>query len=406
MIRILKYKKTSEKTIYWMLIFTVLALMITACSEEVILDDVTNERGQLIAYTKVGSMMADNIVSINDQEGDISVYVTYDVDLYSIVYNSLYKSELIEVSGLVIVPNNTNEVLDLIQHHHGTIIPFWDDTSTPSLYRGGSSDNNEIHFLSTVMASNGYVVSMPDYAGYGCSKHLEHPYTIHHELAEVSVDMLRATKTLTQELDIEISNNVHLTGWSEGAGAGLKTHQYLQEQYVDEFNVMGSSLLAGPYDYDSFVTEVLTNDQVNDNFGIYSWSIYSLNQFSPELEQPNRDIYKYTVRNQLHSILVPFNRANGVFKASFLDNVTNGNDVEFIEAMRTNSFLNDWTPSGSVFFHSGTVDETVPHYNSVNAYEYFDAHGGDVTLYEYEGGDHYTPLFQYLTTTLDDFENL
>ncbi|MEM8583692.1 MAG: lipase family protein [Bacteroidota bacterium] len=366
----------------------------------------STERGHLVSYAKAGDMTANAVVSAGVFEGDVSSYTSYDIDLYSIVYNSLDSEELLEVSGLVIVPKGAAGRLHLIQHHHGTIIPG-DDDEVPSTYSGGRNGSSEMYFIGATMASNGYVVSMPDYVGYGASADREHPYTVHYELAEVSVDMLRATKQLLDILNIEVSNDVFLTGWSEGGGAGLATHKHIQEKYADEFAVKGSSLFAGPYDYMSFVNDVLMSRNLEDEeLSIYSWSLYAINNYYAELGRAPNGIWTYSVSDQIDALYVPSLKPGEVFESSFMDGITNGTDVEWITALRQNTLLEGWVPQGELFFHSGTDDFIVPHYNSVHAHEQFQSVNARSTLYEYPGGDHYRPLYDYVTTTLDDFGDL
>ncbi|WP_422080153.1 alpha/beta hydrolase family protein [Ulvibacterium sp.] len=387
---------------------------LNACSKGdsvpvVVVDPASTERGALISYQQTGSLAANKIASNGRTIGDVSTFTTNDVTFYRVIYNSLYNGEPTQVSGLVMIPQNTATALPLIQHHHGTIIPeSGSEGEVPSNYRGGITENNvETSFIGAVMASNGYVVSLPDYAGYGETSHLEHPYTVHHELAEVSVDMIRAAKNLLNELSIGFSNAVFLTGWSEGGGAGLATHKYLQLNYPGEFTVKGSSLFAGPYDYSAFFSDILENNaQAWDNLSIYSWSTYALNKFMASSNQSNQDIWSYAVANQMDALYVPSNIPNEVFEATFIQNFNNGNNTAFIEAIQENSLLEDWAPVGSLFFHSGTADAIVPHYNSINAHAQFQSVGANSTLYEYAEEDHYTPLYDYVVTTLNDFNSL
>ncbi|MEL6867234.1 MAG: lipase family protein [Bacteroidota bacterium] len=380
-----------------------------ACSKEeadINTNPPSSERGYLVSYTKTSSLSADEVISGNSEEVDLSNYAKHDLDIYSIVYNSLDGGEPVEVSGLVFIPKEVNDALDIIQNHHGTIIPG-DDEAVPSSYTAGTWGSSEMYLVGATMAANGKVVSMPDYVGYGISSDREHPYTIHHELAEVSVDMLRASRQLIATLSLDFSNKVFLTGWSEGGGAALATHKYLQEKYTSEFDLIASSLFAGPYDYFAFVQDIMTNRQVeNENLSIYSWSVYALNDYDSSLNKTPSSIWNYPVTNQNEALNVPSFQAAQIFQDDFMNGLVNGSATDWIAASQANSLLEDWTPQGHLFFHSGTDDLIVPHYNSVNAHQHFKSLNVHSTLYEYPGGDHYTPLYDYVTTTLDDFNEL
>ncbi|MEM6646806.1 MAG: lipase family protein [Bacteroidota bacterium] len=364
------------------------------------------ERGALVSYSKTSSMTVGEVVAAAADEGDVSAYTSYDLDIYSVVYRSVDAGNPLEVSGLVFIPQGVPGSLDLVQNHHGTIIPG-DDDEVPSTYRGGPNGSSEMYFVGATVASNGYVVSMPDYVGYGASADREHPYTVHHELAEVSVDMLRATRQLLELRDVPFSNDVFLMGWSEGGGAGLATHRYLQEKYAGEFAVKGTSLFAGPYDYITFVKDIMTNRDVEDpELSIYSWGVYSVNNYAASLNRSAESIWTYAVRDQIDALDIPSLKPAEIFQAPFMDALQSGADDQWTRALEENTLLQGWLPQGHLFFHSGTRDFIVPHYNSVNAHQHFESMNVNSTLYEYPGGDHYTPLYGYVTTTLDDFSDI
>nr|WP_299382974.1 lipase family protein [Allomuricauda sp.] len=396
------------KSICALMVFHIICFVSCSKSDDsIILLGQSDKPGALVSYQKTGRLTVENIIKNGSNVGDISPYANHNVILYRVVYNTNHLGQLIEVSGLVMIPENVQNHLEIVQHHHGTIIPG-DNDEVPSAYTGGYTDSNaESSFIGAVMASNGYVVSLPDYVGYGATRHLEHPYTVHHELAGVSIDMLRATKKLMNELSLDFSGNVFLTGWSEGGGAALATHKYLQLVDVDEFTIKGSSLLAGPYDYYTFFKQIIANGTLkNENLSIYSWATYSINLYSQELKRSRNDIWAYTVSNQLEALDVPSDRPIDIFQTDFINGIVNETDTKFTMALKANSLLNGWKPAGHLFLHSGTEDRIVPHYNSTNAHKHFSQLNGSSTLYEYQGGDHYTPLYKYVTTTINDFNAL
>ncbi|MEM8906986.1 MAG: hypothetical protein AAGD05_03995, partial [Bacteroidota bacterium] len=107
----------STKSFLVSFLLTIAFLSIFACSkqEDLILNPPSSERGYLLTYHKTGNMKAKKIISINRDEGDLSDYAIHDLDIYSIVYNSLAAGEPVAVSGLVLIPKNTMGPLDLIQ---------------------------------------------------------------------------------------------------------------------------------------------------------------------------------------------------------------------------------------------------------------------------------------------------
>ncbi|WP_024773084.1 alpha/beta hydrolase family protein [Aquimarina macrocephali] len=359
-------------------------------------------------------MTIDNITKINEEyRNEWKHFLTYDIDIYSIVYNSLYKNNLVELLGLIIVPSSIDS-LSLIQYHHGTMIPIASENGegindAPSLFKGQApqkyADFYETRLLCTIMASNGFIVSAPDYAGYNVTAHLNHPYTFHHELAESSVDMLRATESLIKELGVNYSTKIFLAGWSEGGVASLATQKYLEELYNGEFNLIANAPFAGPYDYDTFGIDVFKKkDEKWSELGIYSWAGHVWNEFG-NINRPADQIWNFEVNHPIEALNLPSSIPSQVFKSSFIDNIENGNDREIISIMEENDLIDGWTPKAKVFLHHGINDDIVPYFNTENAYNSFLNNGSDVTLYRY-GGNHCTPIFEYLTNLLKDFNQL
>ena len=153
-----------RNSLFFLLVFAISITIISGCTKEetpVITNPPSTERGYLVSYAKTSSMTAEEVIAINRDEVDISGYTNYDLDLYSIVYNSLYGGNLVEVSGLVFIPKEVGRILDVVQHHHGTIIPGEDD-AVPSTYVIGTQANSEVYLIGATMASNGYNEPMPD----------------------------------------------------------------------------------------------------------------------------------------------------------------------------------------------------------------------------------------------------
>ncbi|WP_277376107.1 alpha/beta hydrolase family protein [Paenibacillus polymyxa] len=374
-----------------------------------------DERGALLSYKKVNDLTTKEINKLNPEK-NIRQLLAYDVSLYSITYKSVQNGKSVVLSGLVTIPKG-KEKPSFLQYHHGTMLPVpmpggEGANDVPSLFHGQApqpkADFGETRMMILTFASKGYVVSAPDYAGYNVSKDLDHPYNIPTELANYSVDMLRATKELTKELKVKTDSKLFLTGWSEGGGAALATHKAIEQKYSKEFNLIATSPLAGPYDMPSMLqsnTLELENDDLGENAGIYSWTLYSLLKFS-NIDVPLDKVYNYEVKNSLDALNSPSTKASEILNLPFIqENIMSGDNERLLSVIEQISLIHGWTPKAKIMFHSGKNDDIVPHYNTLNAYNKFKKEGADVTLYEYNG-DHYTPDVNYLTNTIKDFGKL
>ncbi|OMI27144.1 hypothetical protein BTA31_11540 [Bacillus haynesii] len=373
------------------------------------------ERGALVSYEKVNDLTTKEINELNPEK-NIGQLLDYDVSLYSITYESVQNGKPVVLSGLVTIPKG-KEKPSLLQYHHGTMLPIpmpggEGSNDVPSLFNGQAAqpdaDFGETRMMILTFASEGYVVSAPDYAGYNVSKDLDHPYNIPNELANYSVDMIRATKELTTILEVKTDSKLFLTGWSEGGGAAVATHKDIEQKYSKEFNLIATSALAGPYDMPSMLqsnTLELEDDDLGENAGIYSWTLYSLLKFS-NINIPLDKIYKYEVQNSLDALNPPSSKVSEFINLPFLqESIMSGDNEELLNVIEQLSLIDGWIPKAKIMLHSGKNDDIVPHYNTLNAYNNFKKEGADVTLYEYNG-DHYTPDLDYLTTTIKDFGKL
>ena len=102
------------------------------------------------------------------------------------------------------------------------------ENQAPSYY----APNSEIWSAVSLLASTGYVVSAPDYLGYGASKALPHPYEHAASLASASADMLRATREFCQQQAVSVTQKNFLLGYSEGGYATMALHKYLEANYA------------------------------------------------------------------------------------------------------------------------------------------------------------------------------
>src|SRR5690606_28347671 len=142
-----------------------------------------------------------------------------------------------------------------------------------------------------------------------------------------NIDGLLAVKKVFRQKNIDYDNRLFLAGWSQGAGAALSAHKYIQENYADDFTVVATSGLAGPYHFSHFAETFLERRKESiDALPIFSWGLYSLNKFSA-LRRPTDQIYTYQVYDQFASILVPSKIPDEIFSDYFLNHWMNGSDV-------------------------------------------------------------------------------
>lgn len=382
-------------------------ILFQGCQKENLLDGLS--RGTIISSKQVGSLTKSEIVARCDRF-DASAVTQFDVKLYSIDYITEYMDKPAKTRGLLIIPEGL-DTLVLAIYTHGTLFPLdvaLVNNNIPSNYRGQTQLEYfiEARNIALPLASSGFAVFMPDYIGFTNSSDKEHPYVYYPELFKSVLDGLRAAKKFITAEGHPDDKRVFLAGWSQGAGAAISAHKFIEEQYANEFEVVASSGLAGPYNFGKFMGFVFENKKTEFEYlNIYSWGLYTINKFS-SLKRPTDQLFSYPVFDQMSAILVPSKIPENVLNNYFLHRITSGNDVQMLNVISQNSFHQGWQPQGKIFLHHGDADDIVPYFNSEDAKAGLTATGGDVTLYSYPGGKHETEVGNYALKTIEDFNSL
>lgn len=183
-------------------------------------------RGRLVEYQYIITISAQDVIDYFPEQSDyaeqIDTIAKYAVKIYRYTYHSVYKDQPIILSGLIMVPD-ADLHLPIYTYLHGTLKPYpmpggEGNEDIPSLYQGEFPDaywkQGETRLFGSFTASHGYIAVLPDYAGYGSSAHVSHPYTIHRELANESVDaILAAQEFLNREKSKPIKSILKWMVW-------------------------------------------------------------------------------------------------------------------------------------------------------------------------------------------------
>jgi len=133
------------------------------------------------------------------------------------------------------------------------------NNNLPLNYTSEKTDFIDTGNISLVLTSSGFAVFAPDYIGFTNSKDKEHPYVYYPELFNAIIGGIHAVKSFIKEQGYPEDKRVFLAGWSQGAGAAISANKYLEENYFNEFTVVASSGLAGPYNFSRFMNFVFEN---------------------------------------------------------------------------------------------------------------------------------------------------
>jgi predicted esterase len=371
-----------------------LLILFQACNKSTSVDPTDiekHDRGYIYTSESIITYAPEQINQITNLLGIEHDYqFIYDVQVIRIIYQSIdANNDPIRVSGALMIPLNADSI-PIISMNHGTVTgrdevaSVW-PTNTPEGVTG------------LWMASMGYYSCLPDYPGFGVSEIL-HPYIHAKSLANSIIDMIRAAKQYTEKSGISLSEQLFLTGYSEGGYATLAIHKEIEDSYSEEFRVTASAPMAGPYDLSETVESIFQQESypspayiaffLTAYDEIYNWN--RLNSFfnSPYAEMMTGLFDGSKTYAEINSQLPE--SINLLLRLDFVSDYLQGKETEVQAAIVENTLLN-WKSSAPIRFFHGDLDKTVPIFNTTNAVASLKASGGsDIEFITIKGADHGT----------------
>jgi len=139
--------------------------------------------------------------------------VSYGIMVLKITYNTTFNGEDKMASGLVCVPIGEGE-FPVISYQNGT----------NTLHSNAPSENpdRDLYMMLEFIASAGFVISIPDYLGFGSSDNMFHPYLHEESTVQSVIDMMRAVREFAVTEDIILKNEFYITGYSMGGWATMQ----------------------------------------------------------------------------------------------------------------------------------------------------------------------------------------
>lgn len=343
-------------------------------------------QGELISHEFIEEFEVNEVqIMLNNQFGNLAPEALYDISMYKIIYNTIDPdgNEVI-ASGVIGYPKNLNHAFPMVSWQHGT-----------EVRRESVSSNNGFNILSLWLSTRGYIFLEPDYLGLGESEIL-HPYCLKEPSAWTTIDLIRAAKTFfDNEQDyfyypIKSNNDLILYGYSEGGYVTMSAHQTIENQHLNEFNLLASFPMAGPYDLSGIMVDLMLN-----------FEPYGEPYYLPYVLVPYINYYQLGTLNEyfLPEYAEMFEYLfNGEYSGSYINSIMPDIPIEVLLPSVIEDFSNDqyhplrlklfennlwdWSPIADTHIFHGLGDELIPHENSQLAYDRFIENGSEnVFLY-------------------------
>ncbi len=412
----MKIKQLSHFTkTYLLIIFTII---LTNCKTNTDVITPAVENKNLVSANLLGTYTKDDLIKrATDLFGGTNAnplilsliqtsIVKSSIKAYKVVYKTKnWDGSEIQASGCLLIPQTT-EALAMISYQHGTIRT---DADAPSNYLASS----EAYSIGSIFASNGFIISCPDYIGYGASlksgstPYETHPYEHRASLAQASLDMTRASVEFINQEKVNWNKKLMITGYSQGGFATMSLQKKIEEEVPTEFNLVASSCGAGAYNKTEFMKFLITKDAPKSIIynSTYIWVTKTYDKVY-KLNRPMTDYFKepYATEIQKNGLNADLKVGlNTMFTDAFKKGVMDGTDTKFLDAVKDNDVF-DWKPKTPTRLYHGDADPLVFYFNSETAFKAMTAKGAtDIELLTTKGGDHGTTIQDYLLKTFTFF---
>jgi len=306
------------------------------------------------------------------------------VDRYRVTYSSMgLDGNPTVVSGLVCLPDDLTKRYPMVCYQHGT-------SSSPA------DVPSNLGFDATfpiALCGKGYVAFAPDYLGLGVSQGI-HPYVHAASEAWVAVDLLRAAMVLAEQEHVAVSEQLFITGYSQGGHAAMAMHRMIEQELADEFTVTASAPMSGPYSIGEVMRDLIISGEEYTRPGYLINTIVSYQHVYGDLfssiEEAFRPAYQDLVEDffngeitlgEVDVELADLLTANEgaiipvkVIREEYLEAVENdpGHPAN-LRMIENNTY--EWAPLAPTRLFYCTADEQVPFENSLLAESVMQANG-------------------------------
>jgi len=316
----------------------------------------------------------------------------YSIEVYKITYTTKFKGKERTASGLVSVPLGQGSF---------PVLSYQNGTNTLHSEAPTAQPDYQLYQMLEFIASTGFVVSVPDYLGFGDSKDMFHPYLEKESTVQSVTDMIRASREFFAHYEnAETSKDLYIIGYSQGGWSTMQLQKSIEENYSTEFNLVASSCGAGPYDLQYVNNYVLA--QTTYPMPYYVGYIFNSYINMGDISNPASDLFKSPYDQRIMTLFDGKHSGGEInaqltqvtadlFTAEYKStSTTNAKYTSVISSLAKNSIA-AWKTNIPTLITHGTADTYVPIQISENMYNGFLAKGVDkskITYIPIPGADH------------------
>ena len=333
-------------------------------------------QGELVSFELLETFDIEEVQNnLNNDFGETAPDVLYDVSMYKIIYNTIdpFGNE-VEASGVVAFPENNEQAFPMVSWQHGTEVK-----------RDNTSSFNGFNALSFWLTGMGYIYIEPDYLGLGESEIL-HPYCLKNPSAWTTIDLIRAVESFSfLSNDFESNDELILFGYSEGGYVTMAAHMMIEDENINEFNLLASFPMAGPYSLSGSMVDVMLSYEPYDAPFYLPYvlvpyiSYYEMGGLDEYFLPEYAEIFEYVFdgnysSSYINSLLpdIPIE----VMLPEVIDDFSNNPNHPLRLYLADNDLWN-WAPEKDIHLFHAIADELIPYNNSQIAYDTFINNGSE-----------------------------
>ena len=276
-------------------------------------------------------------------------------------------------------PDIPDQAFPILSYQHGTVVEKSDVTSVIGEW-----------ILPAILTGAGFVYVEPDYIGLGDSQGM-HPYQLKEPYGTAVVDMLRAVRYYAafENDQFVVNDQLFLAGYSEGGYASMATHQIIERDYSNEFNITVSFPMAGAYSMSEIMVDLMLEQQPYGQPFYFPYMLFAYLDSYPSIGTADEYLLpEYMLLEDMFDGYHSSGEINAampsipitIMKPEEIQTFTD-NEYHLLRVALRENDLWDWTPQAPIYLFHGLGDELVPYENSQMAYDQFLANGAqDVHL--------------------------
>lgn len=337
--------------------------------------------------------------------------VSTGITVYRINYKTLYKDSVITASGIMSVPQTAGTY---------PVISFQNGTNTLHANAPSVNFDNETFLLIEFLASNGYIVLIPDYIGFGASSDILHPYYHRESTNNAIIDLIHAVKELGESgaINVNASGDLFLMGYSQGGGATISALEEIEGSDDLNMDVIAVSAGAGAYDLLAFSNHLFTLETFPAPFYL-PYFVYAQKEIGL-IHSPLNLFFKEPYASEIPGLFNGLHSGNeisdeltyeidGLFTTDLLTQFNMGNQFEELRSALENNSIHGWESEVKIGLYHGSIDDNVFPIQSLVLYNEFIEAGTSESLISHhimEGKNHDTGVIPWGIMTIEWFNTL